>query len=90
MPGNRVGSARTRSHDDNTGFARGTGVAIGLMSRTLLMASKDMVDLLRIVQGIIDLDSLTTWITEYRVHAFGFERSDDGSAPNIFLPCFSV
>ena len=85
---NRVGSTRAGSHDDNTGFARGTSVAIGFMSRTLLMASKNMVDLLRIVQGVIDLDSLTTWITEYRVHTFGFERSDDGLCAQHLLALF--
>ena len=86
--GNRVGGARAGSHNDDTGFASGASVTIGLMGRTLLMASKNMVDLFRVIQGIIDLDGLTTRITEYCVHAFGFKRSDDGFCAQHLLTLF--
>lgn len=86
--GNRIGSTRAGSHNDDTGFASGASVAIGLMGRTLLMASKNMVDLLRVIQGIVDLDSLTTRITEYCVHTFGFKRSDDGFCTQHLLALF--
>ena len=90
----RVGGTRARRYDDNAGFARSARIAVGLVRCALLVAGEHMLDLLRIVQGIVDLDGLAARIAEYRVHTFGLERSDDGlCAQHLLSPhstCRSV
>ena len=76
--GYRVGGARAGGDDYHAGLAGCAGIAVGLVRCALLVAGKHVVDLLRVVQGIVDLDGLATRVAEHGVYALGLERGDDG------------
>ena len=85
----RVRGTRARRDNDNAGATRRTRIAVGLVNRSLLVASKDMRDLLAVVERVVDFDRLATGVAEHQIDALGLERGDDGlgavHAPALLL-----
>ena len=74
---NRVGGTRTAGYQHDTHLASRTSIAIRFMNRGLLVTGKDVVDLLRIIKRVVDLDGLAARITKQLFDALSFEGSDD-------------
>ena len=53
--GNRVGGARPGSHQHDSGFARRACVAVRHVSRALLVAHQDVLDVVLLVDGVVDV-----------------------------------
>ena len=73
----RVRGAGTGRDDDHAGTPRHARIAVRLMNRALLVASKDVRDLLAVVERVVDLDRLAAGITEHQIDALGLERGDN-------------
>ena len=76
--GHRIRGARAGRDNDDTGLAGSARIAIRLMRCALFVTGEHMVNLLRIVQGIVDLDGLSSGITEHGVHTLGLQAGDNG------------
>ncbi len=62
--GDRVGDAGSRGDEHDAGLAGRAGIAIGGVGRALLVADQDMLDLVLLEQGVIDMQRRAARITE--------------------------
>jgi hypothetical protein len=88
--GHRVRGARAGRDDDDAGLAGSARIAVGLMSCALLVAGEHMVDLLRIVQGIVDLDGLPPGYPKTVSTPSASRLAITAWAPVSTLPSFAV
>ena len=73
----RIGGARPARHDGHADAARRPRIAVRLVHGTLLVAREHMAEHLRVVERVVDLDSLPTRVAEYQIDSLGLERGDD-------------
>ena len=62
--GNDVGSSRSRSNENDTGFPGDASVALCHVARTLFMSGKDEVEMGRVVDGVENGQDGSTGISE--------------------------
>ena len=67
--GNQIGGTGAGGGDDHANLAGGTGVAVGGVSRALLVSGQHMAKLaLVFIKGIVNVDDLTAGIAKNHVH----------------------
>ena len=62
--GHRVGGARTRGHEYAADLAGGTRVAISSMACSLLVTDEDVLDLVLLKDGVVDMQHGATGVTK--------------------------
>ena len=75
--GDRVRGAGTRRDQDDAGLARGAGVAVRHVRRALLVANKDVLDVILLVDLVVDVEHGSTGIAEEVLHPFVLEKLHD-------------
>src|SRR5690554_436150 len=73
--GNRIGGTGAGGDQHDTGFARGTGITVGGVSRGLFVAHQDVLDLVLTEQRIINMQRSTARITINIFDAFILQES---------------
>ena len=74
-----IGSARTRGGHTNSDLARGSGVTVRRVSRSLFVSGEDMIDFVAVlIQSVVGVQSRASGITENGVNAlFDQTLADD-------------
>ena len=72
--GDRVGGARPGSHQHHSGLAGGAGVAVRHVSRALLVAHQDVLDVVLLVDGVVDVKHGAARIAEQEFDALVLEK----------------
>ena len=77
QPGHRVGRPRTRSHEDDAGFARRAGIPLRHVRRALLVPYEHVPDTVLLEYGIVKREYGAARIPEDYVDPLVLERPED-------------
>ena len=75
--GDRVRGAGTRRDQNDARLARGAGVAVRHVRRTLLVANEDVLDVILRVNLVVDVEHGSAGIAEEVLHPFVLEKLHD-------------
>jgi hypothetical protein len=72
-----VGHAGAGGDERNTDFARGAGIAIGSMNRSLLVPHQDVLDGFLLVKRVVDIQDGATWVAPEELDSLGLKAANE-------------
>ncbi|MPN16094.1 hypothetical protein SDC9_163432 [bioreactor metagenome] len=74
--GHRIGHARTGRHQRNADLLRRARIGVCGMNGGLLMANQDVLDVLLLEKGVVNMQNGTAWVTEHIIDLFFLQAPD--------------
>ena len=75
--GDRIGHTRARGNQHHTGLAGSSRVAVRCVGRALFVAGKDVLYIILLIKGIVDMQCCAARIAEYMLDTLILEALND-------------